>query len=86
MLFFAGHRDEQKWRLNKNKKHQQQRIDPDEDLHLQDLEYKNKGEEKQQQQQQQHRDEIDEEGEKNLYKKKHNKVKILSNPKYFCYS
>ena len=78
MLFFAGHRDEQKWRLNKNKKHQQQRIDPDEDLHLQDLEYKNKGEEKQQQQ---HRDEIDEEGEKNLYKKKHNKVKILSNPK-----
>jgi len=61
--------------LNKNKKHHQQRIDPDEDLHLQDLDYKKKGEKKLNQQQQ--RDEIDEEGEKNMYKKKHNKVNFL---------
>ncbi len=57
--------------MKQNKKHQEQkRIDPDEDLHLQDLEYKKNGEGKKHQQ----RDQIDEEGEKNLYKKKHNKV------------
>ena len=68
----AGHRGEQKWRVRdgENKKKNKKRINSQEDLNLQDLEYsgnKNLDQDKRKQQQ-------EELGDKESYKKKHNKV------------